>query len=836
MSDRDRLKHLFAVARSLPPEQRDAFLAAAAADAPQVRDEVASLLQFDVEGDDPLEHGPRTLVREVALGLVEPPAVGDLVGPWRIVDVAGRGGMGIVYRAVRADAAFDSVVALKFIHAGLESQELVARFGRERDVLASLDHPHIARLLDAGVTPRGTPYVAMEFVDGQSITRFADRQGLDVDARLRLFCDVCDAVEHAHRHLVIHRDLKPDNILVTTGGQVKLVDFGLAKLLDDADDGVQTVTRLMTPTYASPEQLVGATLTTAADVYALAVVLYELLTGRLPHPAGERQRDLAAVVRGDSPRPPSIAIAAGAAGAGARMPTTATTARWRRRLAGDLDAIVLKALRHAPGARYQTAVAFADDLRRHLEGRTVSARRGTWRYRATTFARRNVIGVAASAITAIALVAGAGATWWQATAAARERDRARIEQQRAEQTVAFVQEMLGAPSPTADGRDVKVADLLARARARADVDLVEQPRLRASVLLTIGRTYFGLGLYDDAASVAGAGVDLLKQLGAEPAVVADALVTYGEILNEQGDIERAGAILGESVALAERLSPADPALLASALNELSSVHYAADRLDDAEALDRRAMELRRGLGPAHARDLLESLNDLGVVVGSRGRYAEARVFHEEALAIGRRELGADHPDVASTLGSLAFVTLRLGDAAAAEQAYREAIDIRQRVLGREHPDTLWVQYLYAALLSDTKRYDEALVQIAPVRAARGTALPEAHPLASASEQIAGSALLGLNRLDEAERPLRESLRMRQAQLPADHWQILAARSTLAGWLIARQRYPEAEAELRVVYPAMRAKLGPDHAQVKVARERVRALYAAWHKPVTIPLD
>ena len=303
MSDRDRLKHLFAVARSLPPEQRDAFLAAAAADAPQVRDEVASLLQFDVEGDDPLEHGPRTLVREVALGLVEPPAVGDLVGPWRIVDVAGRGGMGIVYRAVRADAAFDSVVALKFIHAGLESQELVARFGRERDVLASLDHPHIARLLDAGVTPRGTPYVAMEFVDGQSITRFADRQGLDVDARLRLFCDVCDAVEHAHRHLVIHRDLKPDNILVTTGGQVKLVDFGLAKLLDDADDGVQTVTRLMTPTYASPEQLVGATLTTAADVYALAVVLYELLTGRLPHPAGERQRDLAAVVRGESPRP-----------------------------------------------------------------------------------------------------------------------------------------------------------------------------------------------------------------------------------------------------------------------------------------------------------------------------------------------------------------------------------------------------------------------------------------------------------------------------------------------------------------------------------------------------
>ncbi len=337
------------------------------------------------------------------------------VGPYRLLRELGRGGMGVVYLAERVEGGFEQRVVIKLIKRGMDSDAILRRFLRERQILAGLEHVNVARLFDGGVTDDGQPYFAMEYVDGKPLTAYCDERGLAVEQRLRLFEDACRAVQHAHGKLVVHRDLKPSNMLVTSEGQLKLLDFGIAKLLVEEDDATaltQAGTRLLTPDYAAPEQVRGEPVTTATDVYALGVVLYELLTGRLPYDGDRRGRtDVARAVCEVEPRPPSLAVA--------------SQPRLAKRLRGDLDTIVLKALSKEPSRRYASAEALAEDVRRHLAGHPVQARRDTMAYVAAKFVRRHKVGVAAAAVVTLSLLLGLVGTTWQAAVAARERDRAR---------------------------------------------------------------------------------------------------------------------------------------------------------------------------------------------------------------------------------------------------------------------------------------------------------------------------------------------------------------------------------------------------------------------------
>jgi eukaryotic-like serine/threonine-protein kinase len=439
-----QVRALFEAILEQDPAHREAWLAARCGADAALRQEVERLLAAHGSAHTFLERPLAALLSEAKdadLGQASPsPWIGRRLGPYELVREIGHGGMGTVYLAVRADDQYRAAVAIKIVSAGLVSPQIADRFGRERRILASLEHPHIARLLDAGTTPEGVPYVVMEYVDGEPVDAWCDRRQLTIPARLRLFITVCEAVQYAHRHLVVHRDLKPVNILVTADGTVKLVDFGIAKLIADDDAAGAGLTRTgvqpMTPEYASPEQVRGEGVTTSSDVYALGLLLFELLTGRRAHDLPSRKLDdVKRVVLDDAPLRPSVALTR----AGSAIAATTATARGsttidklRRQLTGDLDQIVLTALRKEPERRYTSASALADDVESYLTQRPVAARGESLWYRTGKFLRRHRAGAVAAALVIVALLGGGIATAWEARIAQRERAVAIAERARAE--------------------------------------------------------------------------------------------------------------------------------------------------------------------------------------------------------------------------------------------------------------------------------------------------------------------------------------------------------------------------------------------------------------------
>lgn len=446
-----RISQIFQDALEYGPAQRDGFLAEACQGDPSLLDEVKVLLQLHQEEDTFFDEGGVEVGFQV-LAAHEPavPAEdvsGKEIGAYRLVREIGRGGMGVVYEAARADAAFHKRVALKVLKRGMDTDAVVARFRTERQILAGLEHPHIGRLLDGGTTAEGLPFFVLEYIDGQPITKYCDQHKLSITDRLKLFQQVCSAVQFAHRNLIVHRDIKPGNILVTSEGVPKLLDFGIAKVVRGenplsnldmtAADLTVTGHTPMTPAYASPEQVRGATVTTASDVYSLGILLYELLTGQRPYDvSGPFEQAARLIQTHEPPKPSAIVTRKNTATAEESATTTAeqasavregTPARLRKRLRGDLDTIVLTALQKEPERRYGSVEALAEDLRRHLEGMPVKAQPDSFRYRTEKFIRRNRLAVAAGLLLTLSLVGGIITTTWQARVARAERARAEAE-------------------------------------------------------------------------------------------------------------------------------------------------------------------------------------------------------------------------------------------------------------------------------------------------------------------------------------------------------------------------------------------------------------------------
>ena len=437
-----RVRDVFEAALTQPSEQRPAFVADLCRGEPAIADEVRALLAAHERAAGFLESpvlmvGAEVPVSDAPVDPSPEPNIGRVIGPYVIESCIGHGGMGAVFLARRADSAFERRVAIKMIRQGLDSEEVIRKFQHERQILASFDHPYIAGLFDGGTTDDGVPYLVMELVDGAPIDAYCEQRNLSVTNRLRLFRQVCEAVHYAHQRLVIHRDLKPSNILVQPDGVPKLLDFGIAKLLDGSQGAETTLLVAMTPAYASPEQIRGEAITTASDVYSLGVILFRLLTGRSPYPGDPRSTfELARAVCDREPRRPSDAVMGDT---GDESPV-----RLRRRLAGDLDNIVLKALRKEPEQRYASVAEFSADVRRHLERLPITATQGSFGYRAGKFITRHKIGVTAAVAMLLAILGGTVATAWQARLARQQAEIARIERARAERRFNDVRKLANA--------------------------------------------------------------------------------------------------------------------------------------------------------------------------------------------------------------------------------------------------------------------------------------------------------------------------------------------------------------------------------------------------------
>jgi tetratricopeptide (TPR) repeat protein/tRNA A-37 threonylcarbamoyl transferase component Bud32 len=630
-----RLEALFHEALDLPPERREAFLREAEPD-PSIRRDVLRLLEADAD--------PETLDIGLAERLAElgpepagsPSLEGREVGPYRVIRRIGEGGMGAVYLAERDDV--DRTVALKLVRGALAAPDLVERFLRERRVLAQLDHPNIARLLDAGVTDDETPYFAMEYVEGRPITEHCQSVGASSGARLRLFRDVCAAVSYAHANLVVHRDIKPSNVLVTDDGTVKLLDFGIAKLLDEEADATLTRTdvRVGSPAYAAPEQAAGEPITTATDVFALGILLRELLTGAREPGAGEP-------------------------------------------LSGDLEAICLRAAAPEPERRYRSAEQLRDDITRHLTGLPVEARMPTFRYRAGKFLRRHAAAVAAGLVLVLSLGGGLGAALWQG----RARADAELALSRSETVTGFLTDMFEAADPRqAMGEEITARDLVDRGVERVD-ELEDDPLLQARILETLAGVNEQLGSYDRAGVLMERAVGLRRSLPGDSALVV-ALNDWGGTYNNRGLPDSAATAWAEALALStEVLGPEHGESLAL-MNNLAIAYDRLGRTEEAKGLFRREIEIERRAYDADDPVRSYALSNLGLQLIWEGAYEESESLLRESLRIRLAAFGEENLGTANSLDNLGVTLREAGRYDAAEPLVRRAFEIRRAILGEEH--------------------------------------------------------------------------------------------------------------------------------------------------------
>ena len=698
-------EELFDELAELAPAVRARRLAELASEDPALAARLARLLAADGKSTDFLGRPAAELLDSaVGEGLEEETAAepslppGTLVGSWRLLGLLGRGGMGEVYAAERDEGTFVQKAALKLIKPGMDSRAIVRRFVRERQILSRLDHPGIARLLDGGSAGDGRPFFVLERVDGVPITEHCrgnngQARALGLEERLRLIQDVCAAVDSAHRRLVVHRDLKPANILVTGDGTVKLLDFGIAKLLaGDAEEETVPLTqleaRVLTPAYAAPEQILGEPITTATDVYALGVLLFELVTGALPHPReGRSLGALAGAVERETAERPSAVL-------------RRADPRIARRAVGDLDLVVLTALHRDPARRYPSAAALGDDLARFLAGRIIRARPDTPGYRLRKFVGRNRLPVAAAALGMAALLAGLGTALWQANAARTAARRADAEARRAERVKSFLLSVFQESDPNqSDGTVVSARQVVERGVQRIGVELAGEPVMQADVLDAVAQIEANLGLLDPALDHARQALVLReKNLPRGDARTAESRVLLGIIQRANGDPDQGRQTLER--ALAETLAARGPDSLeaAQAKRALANcMHRPEDRARAVDLLRQSLATTRQLLGENHV-DAAETLSELGVALEQVQQYGEAEKAYRQGLARLELALGARHPKVAMVQADLAGLLDRLSRPADARKLLEQAIATQRLTLGSHHVDLGQTLFSYGLLL------------------------------------------------------------------------------------------------------------------------------------------
>ena len=781
---------LFAQALEHPRELRESFLAEACGSDEALFDTVSSLVEASESAELEFEAPAEALLRHAFGG---PPddrtgattlSPGDTIGRYRLIRAIGHGGMATVFEAERIHGSYEQRVAVKLLRSGVDGAEVARRFQVETQILSRLVHPNIARLLDAGTTNDGQPYLVMELVDGEPITDWADRHRLNVDARLDLFAQVADAVGFAHTHLIVHRDLKPSNVLVGDDGQVKLLDFGIAKLLEpDGPAPIETrpTTRWMTPGYASPEQILGRAVTTATDVHGLGLLLYELLAGRRPFGDGTLLGfDLDLAICEQPPTRLSAAVSAspGIADARATAPD-----RLRRRLAGDLDAIVAKSLRKAPEERYASVRGMAKDIERHRTGFPVEAREGLRAYGARKFVSRHRVGVITTAAIATILIGSSLTLWRQQLATAEARDQAATQAENAGLVIDFLADVFRGRNPEQGPTDTLTArELLAWGSERVDTEFADRPALRAALLDVLGNAYKNVGLVDEAVTHHARSVDVSRSVyGNRSSEVANRLIALSSAHRINRDFALAVPAAEEALAIRRATAPAGDTSIASALVELARARIGHNEPDSAESLLREAIGIFRAHAGRDDRRHASALTDLAQVRRMQGEPEHAARLYEEAIPLLR---ASGDPDYSTQLNNHAYLLRTLGDYPRAETLYREALDITTRLHGQGHPRASNVRNNLASVLHEQGKSEEVVAVLREGVAAASVQWPEGHWRVGAQHAALGRALLRYRRFDDAFVHLRQAHEIYGRLLGASHLWTYYLEATLAAGYIA----------------------------------------------------
>jgi serine/threonine protein kinase len=879
----ERLQELFSRAVELPLAERQSFVAKETSGDTELRTELLDLLACDAGS---ARTGPLTLALGAALDTTtrdrRKALVGRVVGNYKLVSVLGHGGTGTVYLGERADRQYSAQVAVKIVDNSTMQGELGLRFRAERQILASLNHANIARLLDAGETEDGNPYLVMEYVHGEPLDRFCDRQLLGVRERLQLFLDICGAVQYAHQNLVVHRDLKPANILVTAEGTPKLLDFGIAKLLDAGEAAAAMALtrmndRLLTPEYASPEQILGRPVTTASDVYALGVVLYELLTGLRPYvvPGSASQLEMERSICITDPLRPSAAIKRAresgplegqseilAVAAARRL----TPEKLQKRLVGDIDSIVMRELRKEPQHRYSSIEQFASDVRRFLSREPVQARQGNWVYYSQRFIRRHAFGVTAGAAFIVFIIAFGITMSIQTQRIAAERDRVREESESAKLVSEFMETIFDKSQPRSSlGKTVTARDLLDEAGRRIRGKSDRQPEVRARLLEAIGRAYRLLDEASTAVPYLEDALRLRRQLpDPDGSRTASVLIELSMALRKANDLPRAESLLTEALNISKQHSAEQTETYARLLLDLGRVHLGMGNLTEARASLERSRDLFRSrsslhpdvgnsdaelavvfmwqydlpaaeqaaresvqvfqaIHPATHPDRVDAEVTLARVLQMEGRISEAAELFENSLAMWEKLYGPSSAKAGDVLDSLAGIKKAQGLLDEAEEYARRSLRAQEAALGKEHTVTAYERTVLATILVQRGKYSEAQEQAQQGLTAFQKALPPDHQYIASAEHVLGEALLGAGELQGAEASLTAAVN-RWKRGDAPQWYIARSESALGEVLYRLGRNADAEKYLKRGYTVLALDEHADREAKAKAQQRIRQFY------------
>ena len=802
---------------------------------------------------------------------------------YRLLQKLGEGGMGEVWLAEQADP-IRRQVALKIIKAGMDTKRVIARFEAERQALALMDHPCIAKVFEAGATQRGLPYFAMEYVKGEPFTTYCDRQRLRTLERLVLLMQVCHGVQHAHQKGIIHRDLKPSNVLVSLQDDKpvpKIIDFGVAKAtgsrLTDKSMHTELGVLVGTPEYMSPEQadLTGLDIDTRTDVYALGVMLYEVLCGALPFESSElRSRgldDLRRRIREVEPPRPSTRVKTlgeRAEDIARRRQTDSRTLVLR--LKGDLDWIVMKALEKDRTRRYGSPSELAADIERHLRHEPVVAGPRSASYRTRKFVRRHRLGAGVAVAAVFVLMTFAGTMAWQARRIALERDRANREARTLGQTVNFLTGLFKVSDPSqARGSPPSAREILDRGAKRLATELAGEPETQASLMTTIAIVYENLGLYEPATPLLEQSLSLRRTvLGNDHPDTLSSISNLGNLLGLQGKLKEAEPFVQDALKGRRRVLGNDHLDTLASMSNMGNLLSEEGKLEAAEPYFRDALQgYRRVFGDDHP-DTISSINNLAIQLAYEGKVREAEPLYREALERRRRVLGNDHPDTLASMSNLAVLLANAGKVRDAERLFREALAGRRRVLGDEHPDTLDSISNIGILLDQDGRPEEAEPYLREALEKRRQRLGEDHPSTLDSIQsmavllshegklgeaesylrnglersrrvngedhfkslnfmaALGSVCMDEGRLDEAETLLNDAMTRARA-LPSSTSVVGAVLNSYGRYLTLTKRYVDAEAAL---LEAQGILANTDAEENQKARQNLAALYQVWGKP------
>ena len=863
----ERIQSLFHRAADLPAAERSAWLEAECRDDPDLARDVLALLEEDARPSELLDGGLAHVADRMLGGADAPGIPPHEFGPYRLGPVLGEGGMGVVYLARREDLGVE--VAIKILRDAWLSPARRERFAAEQRTLAQLNHPSIARLYDADTLSDGTPWFAMEYAQGVPLTTYCQERRSSVRERLVLFHAVCEAVQHAHLHAIIHRDLKPSNVVVKDDGAVKLLDFGIAKQLESVDmgaDQTRTGLRLMTPAYAAPEQIAGGRVGVHTDVYALGVILYELLAGQLPFDLSDRTPSEAAaiVLEQQATRPSTLARERVARmGADAGVPAVGRAA-WP-----DLDVLCLTAMHKDPDRRYRTVDALMRDIDHYLAGEPLDARPDTVGYRLGKFVRRNRQPVAAAAIALVVMVALVAFYTLRLGAA---RDAAVAETARTARIQQFMTNLFqGGDESVSPADSLRVVTLVERGVLEARA-LDQEPEVQADLYLTLGEIYEQLGRFAEADTLLRAAHDRRRSLlGADHPDVGESLVALGELRDAQGEYEEAEALVRDGLAMTRRSLPSDhpavaratavlgrvlqdrgeydesivtleeavrlqsvpdaaPADLAASLTELANSHFYAGNYDVSDSLNRRVLEIDRATYGERHPHVGDDLINLGAIQFERGRYAEAEGFYRQGVDIIQSWYGDAHQATGSALTMLGRSLIPQGRTDEADTVMREALAVLERVYGPTHPRVASAVNELGLIASRRGDLDEAEARFRRMVAIYRVIYNDKHYLIGIALSNLAGVLQQRKQFEQAEQLFRETLLRYAETLAPDHQLVGIAHIRLGRVLLAQRRFEEAAMETLAGYELLAHQVDPGMAWLTAAREDLIAAYEGLERP------